>query len=96
MNALNNKFVPAQLEFLSAQLKRLNEFNTMFQSTEPLLHHLKEELEEVTKLHKDILSDFISIDVLRKEGPFTIDIDCMQIRVPLDMWESWLRLPCLK
>ncbi|CAB4034933.1 zinc finger MYM-type 1-like [Paramuricea clavata] len=81
LNALNNKFVLAQLEFLSVQLKRLNEFNTMFQSTEPLLHYLRE---EVTKLLKDILSDFISMDVVRKEDPFTIDLDCMNIRLPLD------------
>lgn len=43
-NAMNKKFVLAQLEFLSAQLKRLNEFNTMLQSTEPLLPHLREEV----------------------------------------------------
>lgn len=41
---MNKKFVLAQLEFLSAQLKRLNEFNTMLQSTEPLLPHLREEV----------------------------------------------------
>ena len=80
-NALNNKFVLAQLEFLSAQLRRLNEFNTMFQSSEPLLHHLRG---EVTKLLRDIISDFISIDVVRNEDPFTIDVDCMNIRLPLD------------
>ena len=60
---------------------RANELNNTFQSTEPLLHHLRE---EVIKLLKDILSDFISIDVMKKEDPFTIDVDCMQIRLPLD------------
>ena len=81
LNALNNKFVLAQLEFLSAQLRRLNEFNTMFQSSEPLLHHLRG---EVTKLLRDTLSDFISIDVVRNKDPFTIDVDDMNIRLPLD------------
>ena len=53
----------------------------MFQSSEPLLHHLRG---EVTKLLRDIISDFISIDVVRNEDPFTIDVDCMNIRLPLD------------
>ena len=70
----------AQLEFLSAQLRCLNEFNTMFQSSEPMLHHLRG---EVTKLLRDIISNFISIDV-RNEDPFTIDVDCMYIQLPLD------------
>ena len=81
LNGLNNKFVLAQLEFLSAQLKHLNEFSSMFQSMERLLHQLRE---EVMKLVKDILSDFISIDVIKKGNPFTIDVDCKQIRLPLD------------
>ena len=72
----------AQLEFLSAQLHRLNEFNTMFQTTAPLmLHHLRR---EVRRLLQDILSDFIAIDVVRKQDPFTISVDCMDIRIPLD------------
>ncbi len=37
LNGLNNKLCLAQLEFLSAQLRRLNEFNTKFQTTEPML-----------------------------------------------------------
>jgi hypothetical protein len=81
LNGLNNKFVLAQLEFLSAQLRRLNEFNTKFQTTEPMLHHLRE---EVGKLLRDILSDFIILDVVRKQDPFIIDVDRAEIRVPLE------------
>ena len=81
LNGLNNKFVLAQLEFLSAQLRRLNEFNTKFQTTEPMLHHLRE---EVGKLLRDILSDFIILDVVRKQDPFIIDVNCAEIRVPLE------------
>ena len=81
LKGLSNKYVLAQLEFLSAQLRRLNEFNTMFQTTKPMLHHLRE---EVTKLLRDILSDFINMDVIRKEDPFTIDVHCLDIRVPLE------------
>ncbi len=81
MNGLNSKFALAQLEFLSAQLRRLNEFNTKFQTTEPMLHHLRE---EVGKLLRDILSDFIIWDVVRKQDPFIIDVNCAEIRVPLE------------
>ena len=66
----------AQLEFLSAQLHRLNEFNTA-----PMLHHLRE---AVRKLLKEILSDFILIDVVRTQDPFTISVDRLDIRLPLD------------
>ena len=71
----------AQLEFLSAQLHRLNEFNTMFQTIAPMLHHLRG---KVRRLLRDILSDFIAIDVVRKQDPLTISVDCIDIRVPLD------------
>ena len=80
LNGLNNKFVLSQLEFLSAQLKRINEFNTKFQTAEPMLHHLRE---DVGKLLRDVLSDFIVLDVVRKEDPFIIDVDRVENRVPL-------------
>ena len=80
LNGLNNKFVLSQLEFLSAQLKRIKEFNTKFQTAEPMLHHLRE---EVRKLLRDVLSDFIVLDVVRKEDPFIIDVDRVENRVPL-------------
>ena len=88
LKGLSNKFVLAQLEFLSAQLHRLNKFNTMFQTTAPMLHHLR----EVRRLLRDILSDFIARDVVRKQDPFTISIDCMEIRIRCT-WESWLHIP---
>lgn len=81
LKGLSNKFVLAQLEFLSAQLHRLNDFNTMFQTTAPMLHHLRE---AVSKLLKEILSDFILIDVVRTQDPFTISVHRMDIRLPLD------------
>ena len=46
-----------------------------------MLHHLRG---EVRSLLRDILSNFISIDVVRKQDPLIISIDCMEIRVPLD------------
>jgi hypothetical protein len=46
-----------------------------------MLHHLRE---EVGKLLRDILSDFIILDVVRKQDPFIIDVNCAEIRVPLE------------
>ena len=80
LKGLSNKFVLAQLEFLSAQLHRLNKFNTMFQTTAPMLHHLRG---EVRRLLRDILSDF------RKQDPFTITLEYPWIRCT---WESWLQI----
>ncbi len=78
---MNNKCVLAQLEFLiiSAQLRRLNEFNTKFQKTEPMLHHLTE---EVGKLLRDFLGEFIILDVVRKQDPFIIDVNCAKSECP--------------
>ena len=81
LKGLSNKFALAQLEFLSAQLHRLNKLNTMFQTIAPMLHHLRG---KVRRLLRDILSDFIAIAVVRKQDPFTISVDCIDIRVPLD------------
>ena len=39
----------AQLEFMSTQLHRLNEINTFFQSTKPVLHLMREEVRELFK-----------------------------------------------
>ncbi len=46
-----------------------------------MLHHLRE---EVRKLLRDILSDFIILDVVRKQDPFLIDVDRVENRVPLE------------
>ena len=72
LNGLNNKFV-------LARLCRINEFNTKFKTAEPMLHHLKE---DVGKLLPDILSDFIILDVARKQDPFVIDVDLVKIECP--------------
>ena len=61
-----------QLEFLNGQLHRLNCFKKMFQTAEPMLHHLRS---EVLKLLKNILSDFIGLDIVRTKDPLTIDVE---------------------
>ncbi len=71
----------SQLEFLSVQLHRLNSFKTMFQSTEPMLHYVRS---EVRDLLKTILADFIKMDVVKDCDPFTLDVDCSDVQVPLE------------
>ena len=72
LKGLSNKYLKAQLEFLSFQLHRLNDFNTLFQSSDPVLHHVRD---EVHKLLKCILSDFMKIDVVKSCDPFTVPLD---------------------
>ena len=60
-----------QLEFLNGQLHRLNCFKKI-QTAEPMLHHLRS---EVLKLLKNILSDFIGLDIVRTKDPLTIDVE---------------------
>lgn len=62
LDGLSNKYLKAQLEFLSVQLHRLNEFNTLLQSEDPVLHLLRDELH---KLLKNMLSGFVKMDVVR-------------------------------
>ena len=81
LRGLTNKYLQAQLEFLSFQLHRLNEFNTMFQSSDPVLHHL---YDEVQKLLKSLLSDFLKMDVVRNCDPFTLSLDDPQLKMPID------------
>ena len=81
LHALRNKYLKAQLEFLSAQLHRLNDFNTMFQTSDPVLHHLHS---EVNRLLKSILSDFMKLDVVRSCDPFTVSIDDPNQMVSID------------
>eukprot|EP00794_Sanderia_malayensis_P011694 gene11694-12910_t len=80
MNGLRNPFVQAQLEFMQDQLHRMNNFNTMFQTTEPMLHHLRE---EVVKLLRSIMQDFLKLDVVRAGDPLTIDFEDKSKHVPL-------------
>ena len=66
LSALRKPFVQAQLEFMQDQLHRLNNFNTMFQTTEPMLHHLRA---EVVKLLRSIMQDFLKLEVIRAGDP---------------------------
>eukprot|EP00795_Rhopilema_esculentum_P010674 gene10674-19425_t len=53
----------------------------MFQTAEPMLHHLRS---AVLKLLKNILPDFIRFDTVRRKDPLTTDIDFPESRVPVD------------
>lgn len=81
LKGLSNKFLKAQLEFLSFQLHRLNDFNTLFQSSDPVLHHVRD---EVRKLLKCILSDFMKMHVVKSCDPFTVPLDDPNRNVPID------------
>ena len=81
LDGLSNKYLKAQLEFLSMQLHRLNEFNTLLQSEDPVLHLLRDELH---KLLKNILSGFVKMDVVRTCDPFTLPIDNPEYNVDDD------------
>ena len=81
LKGLCNKFVKAQLEFMSTQLHHLNCFKTMFQTTEPMLHHLRT---EVLKLLKTFLADFVKLDIVRTCDPLTLDSEDGKIHVPTE------------
>lgn len=82
LQVFNNKYHKAQLEFMSFQLHRLNAFNTMFQSSNPQLHRLRGELD---KLLKEVLCDFIKMNVVRNnDNPFNINIHATENRVRID------------
>ena len=68
LQSLSKEYLQAKLEFLSFQLHRLDEFNTLFQSSDPVLHHLRD---EVHKLLKSIQSDFTKIEDVKSCNPFT-------------------------
>ena len=69
------------LRALSTQLHRLNDFNTMFQTSDPVLHHLRG---EVDRLLRSILSDFMKFDIVRSCDTFTVSIDDLNLMVPID------------
>ena len=52
---LKNPFIKAQMEFLQVQLHQTNEFNTLFQSDQPLLHALHK---KVCQLLIELISNF--------------------------------------
>ena len=72
LQALSNTYIRAQLEFLSFQLHHLNDFNTFFQSSGPIVHRL---CNEVHKLLKSILSDFMKINGVKSCDLFTIPLN---------------------
>ncbi|XP_068250343.1 zinc finger protein 862-like [Palaemon carinicauda] len=80
LKSLKNAFIKAQLQFLQVQLRRANEFNTMFQSNKPVLLYLHD---QVKKLLKDIMSDFIQISCVRECDPFTLDVYNTRYHVPI-------------
>lgn len=53
----------------------------MFQTSDPVLHHLHS---EVNRLLKSILSDFMKLDVVRSCDPFTVSIDDPNQMVSID------------
>lgn len=81
LDAFNNNYCKAQLEFMSYQLHRVNAFNTLFQSSAPLLHRLQD---EVTKLLKEMLCDFIKMDIVKSQDPFTLDIHAPQNKLKVE------------
>ena len=48
-SSLNNMFTEAYSEFLSYQLNRINSFNRIYQSEKPVLHLLKDQVEELIR-----------------------------------------------
>ena len=80
MASLQNHFTQAYLEFLSYQLERLNAFNRLFQSEQPLLHNLKHEVEELVK---SIASDFIELGIVKTTLVKDLDPSDVTQHVPL-------------
>lgn len=78
--SLQNHFTQAYLEFLSYQLERLNAFNRLFQSEQPLLHNLKHEVEELVK---SIASDFIELGIVKTTVVKDLDPSDLTQHVPL-------------
>ena len=62
------------------QQHRLNNFNTMFQTIELMLHHLRI---EVVKLLRSIMQDFLKLEVIRAGDPLTTEFDDKSKHVPL-------------
>ena len=80
MASLQNHFTQAYLEFLSYQLERLNDFNRLFQSEQPLLHNLKHEIEGLVK---SIASDFIDLGIVKTTQVKDLDPSDLTKHVPL-------------
>lgn len=70
LSTMNNQFTKIYLEFMSYVLGLMSDFNILFQTNKPLLHKLKP---ETVKLLTTICSNFIEIEVIRKNDIFQLD-----------------------
>jgi hypothetical protein len=75
------KWSPDFSTWCLSQTAQLHDFNTMFQTSDPVLHHLHG---KVHKPVKSILSDFMKMDVVRSCDPFTVSLDHPNLGVPTD------------
>ena len=66
------------MEFLQVQLHRTNEFNTLFQSDQPLLHALHE---KICQLLKELMSDFVKLDVICDCDVLTLNVRSKLVQV---------------
>lgn len=80
LRSLNNVFIKSQLQFVQVQLHRVNAFNTLFQSANPKLQYLHD---QVTKLLKELMGDFIQLDVLQNCDPLSLDVHNTSFHVPV-------------
>ncbi|CAG9833591.1 unnamed protein product [Diabrotica balteata] len=70
LSTMNNQFTQIYLEFMSYVLDLMTDFNTLFQINKPLLHKLKL---ETAKLLTTICSNFIEINIIRKNDIFQLN-----------------------
>lgn len=78
---LNNPFIKAQLQFVQVQLHRVNEFNTLFQSSSPQIQNLHDQVE---KLVRELMGNFIQVPVVRNCDPLSFDVESARFHVPLE------------
>lgn len=81
VKSLHNKFNLAYMEFLSYQLQRFNAFNRLFQGESPLLHILKNEVEDLVR---SIASDFMKIHYVKSTTPKAVDPTIAECQQPLN------------
>jgi hypothetical protein len=67
--ALQNPITKIYLEFLQYALKMFNDFNTQFQSEIPLLHTLKQEIQE---LIRNCANNFMEGDYVDEMDPLKL------------------------
>ena len=71
-SSLNNMFTEAYLEFLSYQLDRINYVNRLYQSEKPVLHLLKDQVEElIRRIAEDIMEIAYVKDICLNQFFFT-------------------------